>query len=451
MSVAIKRNVEVSETHYVHFYRDRRFLSGALLEYIKVGIEKNEGIIVIATEAHMIELCRVLPRKIISETRFVDAECLLKNIFPKGILNSSLFVEQISTVLEEMKGHYKRNRVFVEFVDLLCERNNKEAAIELEEHWNRFLIGRNDLIVMCSYNMNNLTQDEYRKILDSHSFSSGNDDECSSVDSLCRKISALEIRNSEARLHPSKDSKAVDLKKRVVHSLKLSDLGEITAGLSHELMNPLAIIGGYSKTMTMALEDEEFESKVFLETQLAGINATVNRMASMVRNILKYSSSTITKKDFLILDAIVDAVEMVNPILKVQNVSVQVMASSDQIYMHGDSGQILQIIFNLLTNARDAIFEAHGTNGGIIHIKLEACGQNTFKIICSDNGKGISQEILGSMWRPFYTTKPVGKGTGLGLSIIQKIILDNEGTINCHSTPDQGTTFTISLPRVFRN
>lgn len=451
MSLALKKEVKVCESHFVHFYREERFLSGALLEYMKVGVEKGEGLIIIATEAHILEICKSLPAKIISEARFVDANWLLNIITPKGILNPCIFNEQISLLINEMRALYKKNRIFVELVDLLSETNRSEAAIDLEFYWNQYLVGQSDLIVMCSYNLRNLSQEDYRKILKSHSFSSGNEDENYSMDSLCKKISALEMNNCELKLFLRQNREVKDLKKRVVHSLKLSDIGEITAGLSHELLNPLAIIGSYSQMMSLAIKDDEFASKEFLEAQLNGINSTVNRMATLLKNVLKYSSNGCSKKDFLIDETVADAVEMMRPILRPHNISVELFIPPEKIFMHGDSGQILQVIFNLLTNARDAIMEARGKNGGIIHISIEAVDKDRFQVVLEDNGKGIDKIILESIWKPFFTTKPTEKGTGLGLSIVQKIIHDNGGSIHCDSVLNRGTKFNISLPRVFLN
>jgi C4-dicarboxylate-specific signal transduction histidine kinase len=448
MSVAINSQPNpVSESHFVHFYRDERFLSGALVEFIKVGLEKGEGIVVIATEEHIAEICKSLTLKMISQIRFVDARWALKNIFPQGRLNRNLFTEQIQFFLSEMKSHYKKIRIFGEMVNLLCEENRTDAAIELEEYWNKLLENDPEMVVMCGYNLKNLNRESYKEVLASHSFSSGNEDENYSIDSLCRKVSALEIRNMESRILNLRDKNS-DLQKRVLHSNKLSGLGEITAGLAHEIMNPITIISSYSDTINMAIKEESFETKEFVTKQLSGIHSTVGRMSSMMRNILKYAHDGEEKEEEFCVNSIIqDAVEMQRAILKSHNITIKFERSEEDITMCGDSTHLMQILFNLFSNAKDAFGEFKGLKKGIVSVRV-MLEDSTFKIIVEDNGSGIESHVLENMWKPFYTTKSAGKGTGLGLSIIQRIVHDYGGSINCSSVRGEGTRFTIVLPCV---
>lgn len=446
MSVEVKQR-KVSDTHFAHFYRDERFLSGALIEYIKTGVEKEDGIVVVATEAHIAELCKSLPPKMISQIRFEDANWFFKHIYQNEKLNISNFKSQMNDIIFEMKGYYKNIRMFVELVDLFCLNNRQDIAIEIENYWNQFLETQHNLVVMCSYNLKYLTQENYVDILNSHSFSTGIDDDVITVDSLCRRISAMEIKHSETRLQDNLIKEMSDLKKRLLHSSKLSDLGELSAGLSHELMNPLAIISNYSQILSMSLQEEEIPSKEFLLSQVSGIHSTVSRMSTLLKSILRYSHCDEMTVDFLVENRVRDAIEMLRPILKSKNIRLKFTAPSEPVYMHGDEGQILQVIFNLVCNARDAIVDAHKEKGGEIHIMMQSDDYHV-RIYVEDNGSGIESRILENIWKPFFTTKPAGKGTGLGLPIIRKIVLNYGGSIKCKSVVDQGTVFTVELPRL---
>lgn len=448
MSIIVQNNQnKVSESHFVHFYRDDKFLSGALLEYIKAGVAKEEGIVIIATESQFADLCRTLPEKIISSIRFEDANWFFSLIYHDGNLYMEKFETQMNVILDEMRGYYKKIRLFAGLVDIFCIRNRPDIAIALEDYWNRFLERQEDLVVMCSYNLRFLNQTLYREILHSHSFSCGNGDELNCVDDYCRKISTLEMEKTEEKLQKNYNNEMKELKQRLLHSSKLSDLGEISACLSHELMNPLSIISNYSQIISMAISDDEFSSKEFLQTQLTGINANITRMSNLLKSILRYSHSGETVKEFLVENGIRDAVEMMRPMLKSKNIKLIYASPDVPVFMHGDEGQILQIIFNLICNARDAIIEAHQSRGGVIQIRMEA-EQEKFMIHVEDNGSGIDGMIIENIWKPFFTTKPAGKGTGLGLPIVRKIIHNYGGIIDCKSRPEQGTVFTVVLPRL---
>ncbi|MEJ2726230.1 MAG: HAMP domain-containing sensor histidine kinase, partial [Deltaproteobacteria bacterium] len=114
--------------------------------------------------------------------------------------------------------------------------------------------------------------------------------------------------------------------------------------------------------------------------------------------------------------------------------------------VHGDPGQLQQVLLNLLNNAIDAIIEAHGSKGGELAIQATPDENEKVVISVTDNGAGISPENLKKVFTPFFTTKPVGKGTGLGLSVCFGIVDNMGGVMEVESKKGVGTTFTVRLP-----
>ena len=114
----------------------------------------------------------------------------------------------------------------------------------------------------------------------------------------------------------------------------------------------------------------------------------------------------------------------------------------------GDASQFQQVMLNLFNNAMDAIAERHGSAGGVLAISSFQKNETQLSIIIRDNGAGISPDNMDKIFRPFFTTKPVGKGTGLGLSVCYGIIESFGGTMEVVSEANVGTTFVIGLPIV---
>jgi signal transduction histidine kinase len=146
-------------------------------------------------------------------------------------------------------------------------------------------------------------------------------------------------------------------------------------------------------------------------------------------------------------DPIESAFELLNQQLEVHNIKVVKSFDPQVPYILGDTNQLQQIFVNLLTNARDAIYEAHRPEGGEIFVAT-ALNPEKDKVVITvgDNGTGILEQELHNIFNPFYTTKCPNRGIGLGLSIVYRIIENHAGTIIAASTMGEGTTFTITLP-----
>jgi PAS domain S-box-containing protein len=218
---------------------------------------------------------------------------------------------------------------------------------------------------------------------------------------------------------------------------KLAAIGELVAGVAHELNNPLTGISTFAQLLLEdKLQGEQFESVSLIKRE-------ADRAITVIRDLLLFSRKAEAR------DVIVD----VNTIVK-HTVRLRALASrSSGIEVHmrlddsnpkvrGDEQKLQQVLLNLLVNAESAMEDAQ-----IRHLNVTTHRkQGAVEIVISDTGHGMSDSVLQRVFEPFFTTKPPGKGTGLGLSVSYGIIQQHEGTIAVESTPEIGTTFTILLP-----
>jgi PAS domain S-box-containing protein len=225
---------------------------------------------------------------------------------------------------------------------------------------------------------------------------------------------------------------------QLVHSDKISSLGRMSAGVAHEINNPLAGILIYAELLKRDLAADAAHR----ENIEVIINQTM-RCQQIVHRLLDFSRQSLgDRKLFDVNDIIHRCVELISHQAFFHNIKVIQELDPFLPQIVGDPGQLQQVFTNLLLNAADAM------NGqGRITIASQATPQGDGIILAfTDTGCGIAPEILDKIFEPFFTTKPPGKGTGLGLSIVYGVIQRHGGTITAGSPWGGGTTFTIRLP-----
>jgi two-component system NtrC family sensor kinase len=238
-----------------------------------------------------------------------------------------------------------------------------------------------------------------------------------------------------------------ELKSQLFHAAKLVSVGELAAGVAHEINNPLAIICSQCGVIR-DMFDPEFGAHIGPETpaqvneELAVIDDAVTRAKGITQKLLISARKTTPRITRCNLNQILD--DLVGGFLerefKVSNIQLVRDYEPDLPDIMTDADQLRQVFQNLINNAADAI-EGSGT------ITLSTSADEGFvKASVTDTGRGMTQEVMGRIFMPFFTTKEVGKGTGLGLGISLSIAEAMGGSISVQSMPGAGSTFTVTLP-----
>ncbi|MBE4909458.1 PAS domain-containing protein [Bacillus luteolus] len=215
---------------------------------------------------------------------------------------------------------------------------------------------------------------------------------------------------------------------------KLSLLGELSAGIGHEIRNPLTTIKGFLKMMK---EDPTNIKSDFIDIINTEVES-IDRIAGELMMLAK--PQAFQKNPFNVVSLLNNVIFLMESQAFTQGVTLECRAFKPIIYINGDQNQIKQVFFNLIKNSIEAMETSLKGKVQII------CDQNEHEVIIKvvDEGCGISSEKLKTIGEPFYTTKT--KGNGLGLMITQRIIRNHNGSIHCESEVGQGTTFTITFP-----
>ncbi len=253
------------------------------------------------------------------------------------------------------------------------------------------------------------------------------------------KRSGLKRRDEIGQLASSFDTMVSQLGERtqeLVQSEKLSAVGQLAAGIAHDVKNPLAVIKGLSEEM-----QEDFVGDTNIISQLNIIQDSADRANIIISDLMKFSrQSEFTKETQNICNTVESAIRLTEYLARKGNVAVEAIKSHDEIVVSYDPQQIEQVLINLIQNAIQAM-----SNGGSLTIMVDS--QYPWAIIkVQDTGTGIPKENLQRIFDPFFTTKPVGEGTGLGLSVTYGIIKKHDGDIKVQSKVGSGTVFTIRLP-----
>jgi PAS domain S-box-containing protein len=229
------------------------------------------------------------------------------------------------------------------------------------------------------------------------------------------------------------------LEEQLIQAEKLAAMGQMLAGVAHELNNPLTAILGVTELLR-----ERQGGDASTKRQLELTHRQARRAALIVQNLLEFSRPASPHKRPLDLNNLLErTIQLQEHSLRRNHIEVDFHPQVDLPLVIGDANQLIQIFLNLITNAEQAIREVR--DSGRIRIRAGAYG-NQVTISVQDDGVGIRPEALPRIFDPFYTTKRPGGGTGLGLSICMSIIREHGGNIEAVSLPAGGSAFTIHLP-----
>lgn len=252
---------------------------------------------------------------------------------------------------------------------------------------------------------------------------------------------AISIRN--ARLYQELDERIREqemVEERLIRSAKLAAVGEMAAGVAHELNNPLTTVTGFAELIldTMSKDSPEYED-------MSLVLQEAHRARGVVRRLLDFSrQSEVLWIEVDINELLSTVLALVHHLALTSGVDVRVEFWDELPRIRADRNQMQQVFLNLIHNAIQAM-----PGGGQLVLRTQVSqrdGEPWISVEVQDNGEGIQTDDLDKIFEPFFTTKPSGMGTGLGLSVSYGIVSDHSGYIDVISQPGKGATFTVWLP-----
>ena len=383
-------------------------------------------------------------------------------------------IDQIARILSEAIEHIQREEEVSKFKAISDKASFGSAILDLNgriTYINDYLAG------LLGYNA--------REVLGRHIRKFFNKDQFPAVKQIMKEVARssefkaneLWFRHQEGHLVPLLTSGAIikteqnrprflattaidiaenkKMERQIQQAQKMESIGLLAGGVAHDFNNILTVINGHSEMSLLLTEQDER-----LHTNLQAIHGAGQRAAKLTRQLLAFSRKQIYKPQNISLNQVItDLGKMLNRLID-EDIVMDTILGSDVGNIMADTGQIEQILMNLVINARDAI-KARKT-GGKMCITIETGltwldqayvdshpGSATGPHVCfsvSDTGVGMDEQTRNKIFEPFFTTKELGKGTGLGLAMVYGIIKQNQGSIYAYSEPGKGTSMKIYWP-----
>jgi two-component system, NtrC family, sensor kinase len=260
-------------------------------------------------------------------------------------------------------------------------------------------------------------------------------------------VASLEIANTDLR----------KAQQEIIRAEKLASVGRLSAGIAHEIGNPIGIVMGYLHLLKQengAIEEDEKREYI------RRADDEISRINKIIRQLLDFSRPSSEGGAVIhVHEVITDISEVVRFEPMVANIDIRLKLDAENDRVTADPNQLRQVFLNLILNAADAIAVKSPNDEGCVTIRttikshegvlndfLGTAAKPVLEIAVSDNGVGIMPENIADIFDPFFTTKEPGKGTGLGLSVSFMIVESLGGKISAVSKPGEGTTMRVSLP-----
>ena len=234
-----------------------------------------------------------------------------------------------------------------------------------------------------------------------------------------------------------------DSHQRLLLSDKMASVGLLTAGIAHEINNPLFVITGYLDVIREMVDSEDVtaEDLADITVKLETASQAIVKLVSGLKTYVRIEETALVPID--LNSAIEESLGLVSFLYRQDNIELRNEQAQGSPVIMGNIGKLQQVLMNLLSNARDAMESSPERV-----ISVQTCTENGNVVLeLSDTGCGIEADKLRKIFASGYTTKPVGKGSGMGLNLVRKMVQEMNGKIRADSEPGKGTTFRLEFPR----
>lgn len=238
---------------------------------------------------------------------------------------------------------------------------------------------------------------------------------------------------------------------QLVHSAKMSSIGELAAGVAHEINNPLGTIEGNLDILTRKLRKGGLADDEGIGRAMGRLYSTQQRLTQIVQRLTSYARSV--PDEMMPIDVhllIGETVGLVSETYRKSGIELQVELEAQSFWVIGNSGKFQQVLMNLLSNAYQSL-DRSSTKSIVVYTQDQKDQPGQLLIMVKDSGEGIPLENHQKIFEPFFTTRSMGKGTGLGLDISMIIIKEMGGMISVGQSDPKGSTFEIVLPTTTSN
>tara|TARA_R110000868_G_scaffold16687_1_gene74174 strand:- start:2761 stop:4257 length:1497 start_codon:yes stop_codon:yes gene_type:complete len=231
---------------------------------------------------------------------------------------------------------------------------------------------------------------------------------------------------------------------KILQTDKLATLGELSAGISHEINNPLTIAYGYAQNIEFEFGDKETIKTADLRTSIERVTSSLEKISSIINNMKSYVRTDDENKEYCDLkDIVTAAIQLTHTGVIKDSIQLQLELPEDPLLVQCNRIELEQVIVNLLKNSFDALTDSK-TKKPLVRINLDR-GDNNISVSVYDNGPGIPEQNKEMIFQPFFTTKDIGKGSGLGLSISRRLIEKHQGHLELIESKD-GACLKFDLP-----
>jgi PAS domain S-box-containing protein len=248
-------------------------------------------------------------------------------------------------------------------------------------------------------------------------------------------------------------TESIEKETQLIQASKMTTLGQMAAGMAHEINQPLNVIQICADFFLKMLKKGRPVPDDDLRTMAEDIITNVERATGIIKHMRNFSrQSDVVASKVNINAPIEDVFKVLGHQIKAHEIALDLNLDPNIPYIMADHNRLEQVFINLVTNAIDAMdekAELFGYKGTAKRLHIKSCAEgNTVAVVVEDNGVGMSEEVKDKLFEPFFTTKEIGKGTGLGVSISYGIIKDYQGTIQVDSQVGRGTSFTLKFPAI---
>ena len=234
-----------------------------------------------------------------------------------------------------------------------------------------------------------------------------------------------------------------DSHQRLLLSDKMASVGLLTAGIAHEINNPLFVITGYLDVIREMVDSDSVSAKDLADItgKLETASQAIVKLVSGLKTYVRIEETALVPID--LNSAIEESLGLVSFLYRQDNIELRNEQAAGSPVIMGKIGKLQQVLMNLLSNARDAM---ESSPERVISVQTRTENGNVV-VALSDTGCGIEADKLRKIFASGYTTKPVGKGSGMGLNLVRKMVQEMNGKIRADSEPGKGTTFRLEFPR----